>query len=301
MTWTLAYHDLISVPLGAIYWLRAYLDREECLAVVTEVPGNPGPSVINGSETILSDIASRLTVDPAMLACYLVIPSGAIAAASASAWRVHLRPELHWEEITVAEIEGALGRPLDPIPPHKELLRRVVAMGGDPEEEHEEPVFEKVAVANLPPPSLPFRCALAERFHLMRRDLGPGELSTEEAIALGQRFRKSLSVDDRRRCRFHLADWRAIADESVRILESSHSQTRDALAEAARASRLPSADRRWLTSLFSHPVVVHDQIYGDGQHRGCALHFSGASEAVAVRAFHTYRGEPKTWTYTDDG
>jgi hypothetical protein len=110
----------------------------------------------------------------------------------------------------------------------------------------------------------------------MKDELGDRDLTETDAVALGNRFVASLTDADREACPFHAADWRSIADESVRILEGSSSRTREALAAAAAESGLPPAERRWLESLFRVPVVVHEHSYGDGQHRGCALRFSGA-------------------------
>lgn len=305
MALALLHHDLITVPRGrrvdGIYWLRAYADGASCIAVATEVPGNPGQSVINASEAIVLDIEHRLGVDPAWLTVYAVMPSGATGESVPSAWRVHLRPELRWDKVAIPDIEAAVGQRLATLPPHDDLLRRVVALGGDLEDETYEAVFETIAVGDLPPPHLPFRCAFAGRFEEMKDELGKRDLTEVEVVALGDRFLASLTTEDRKACHFHGADWRSIAEESVRIVERSSARTPDALAASAWACPLPMVERRWLESLFRQPVVVHDHSYGDGQHRGCALRFSGASHAVVVRDFVARRGGLGVWTYTGDG
>lgn len=305
MAHALVHHDLITVPRGrrveGIYWLRVYADGASYVAVVTEVPGNPGQSVINASEAIVADIERRLDVDPATLTVYAVMPSGLTGATMPSACRVHVRPEPRWDDVVITDIEANIGHRLVALPPHGELLRRVVALGGDLQDEIYEPVYQTIAVGDLPPPHLPFRCAFAGRFQEMKDQLGDRELTNAEIVALGNRFLASLTAEDREACSFHAADWRSIADESVRIYESSSSRTPEALAATAATSGLPPAERRWLASLFRTPVVVHEHSYGDGQHRGCALRFGGASHAVVVTDFVSRRGEPGVWIYTGDG
>lgn len=300
----LLYHDLIAAPPAehgfGIYWLRLYADGEARVAVVTEVPGNPGQSVMNASETVVEEIERRFNVDAASLMSFLVMPSG-FTGDTQKAWRVHLAPATRWNKVTLADIEGVIGRRLAPLPAHADLLDRVLALGGDPEDEIQEPVFETIAVEELPPPHLPFKCALADRFETMKAQSGAEDDDEADAAALGQRFLASLTPEDRATCTFHAANWRSIADESVRILEGSPSANEDELVARAGASSLPEQERRWLVSLFAQPVLVHEQSFGDGQHRGCALRFSGASRAVVVRRFATMHVEPRVWVYTGDG
>ena len=155
--------------------------------------------------------------------------------------------------------------------------------GRDLEDEIEEPVFEAVHVDDLPPPHAPWKCAYAGRFEAMKAEFGKVEFSSDELAAIGERFLESLSPEDRASCRYHEGDWQVIAQESIRILGQFPSTDRMDLTEAARASGLPANDRRWLVSLFRDPVVAHDRSYENGQHRGCALRFSGAKQAAVVR------------------
>lgn len=305
MAHALVHHDLITIPrrrrVEGIYWLRVYADDASRIAVVTEVPGNPGQSVINASEAIVADIEHRLDVDPATLTVYAVIPSGATGATAPSACRVHVLPEPQWEDVAITDIAAVVGQRLAALPPHDELLRRVVALGGDLQDEIYEPVYQTIAVEDLPPPHLPFRCAFAGRFQEMKDELGDRDLTETEVIALGHHFLASLTDEDREACRFHAADWRSIAEESVRLVERSSARTPETLAAAAAGCGLQPAEQRWLESLFRAPVVVREHSYGDGQHRGCALRFSGASHAVVVTDFVSRRGEPGVWIYTGDG
>lgn len=300
----LLFHDLITAPRRkygyGIYWLRLYAIGAKRVAVVTEVPGNSGQSVINASEAIVAETRRLLDVDPASLTLYLVMPSGFTGGAR-KAWQVHDSPELRWERVNIAEIEGVVGRPLAALPAHRDLLDRVLALGGDLDDEIDAPVFEAIAVDELPPPHLPFKCALAERFEVIKAERGDEDTDLADAVRPEEQFLASLTADDRASCEFHAADWRSIADEGVRILETSTSADQDELVALARSCRLPSVERRWLVSLFDQPVVVHENSFGDGQHRGCALRFSGARQAVVVRRFRTFRVEPGVWIYGGDG
>lgn len=303
MSLELRYHDLITAPPAehgfGIYWLRLYSGGGDYVAVVTEVPGNPGGSVMNASEAIVTEIRRRFAINAVELNSYLVIPGGRTGDIH-MAWQVHVRPKIRWDKVTFADIEGVLGQRLEPIPAHADLLGRVVALGGDPEDEIEEPVYEAIAVNDLPPPHNPFKCALFERFKTMKAQSGETD-DDAQAAAIGRRFLASLTAEDRATCDFHAVDWRAVADESVRILEGSPSAGEDELITLARSTQLPDRERRLLVSLFAEPVLVHEDSFGDGQHRGCALRFSGASRAVVVRRFATVRIESRAWVYTGDG
>lgn len=159
-------------------------------------------------------------------------------------------------------------------------------MGGDAGDEIDEPAFAAIRVADLPPPHLPFKCALSARFEAMSEEAG----EDTPPLEIGARFIASLTPEDRASCVFHAADWRSIADESVRILDASPGASREAMAARARASALGPVERRWLESIFSQPVSVGGGHFSDGQHRGCALlgtimptlRFSGAEEAVVA-------------------
>lgn len=304
MPGTLLFHDLITAPRRehgyGIYWLRLYTAGAGRVAVVTEVPGNPGQSVLNATETIVEEIRRQFEVDPESLASYLVMPSGFTGGAR-KAWQVHGSPELRWGRVTIADIEGVVGQPLAALPAHVDLLDRVLALGGDPADELQEPVFEAISVDELPPPHLPFKCAFADRFEAIKAKGSGEDTEQQDAVRLGELFLAGLTPDDRASCDFHAADWRSIADAGVRILETSPSADQDGLAALARSWPLPALERRWLASLFNEPVVVHEHSFGDGQHRGCALRFSGARQGVVVKRFRTLRVAPGVWIYSGDG
>jgi hypothetical protein len=74
------FNDLPEAPPQekgyGIYWIRLYGDSTRPVAVVTEVPGNPGQSVMNASEVIVEEIGRRFEIETASLTCYIVMPSG---------------------------------------------------------------------------------------------------------------------------------------------------------------------------------------------------------------------------------
>jgi hypothetical protein len=304
MRQAILFNDLLTAPPQeqgyGIYWLRLYGDGARPVAVVTEVPGNPGQSVMNASEVIVEEIGRRFEIETASLACFIIMPAG-FTEATRKAWRVHVVPRLRWDDVSIADIEGVLGHPLEPIPAHEELFERVLALGGDPEDKVQEPVFEAIAVEQLPAHHLPFKCALADRFEAMKADLTDEASELRGVASLGERFLGSLTVADRASCPFHAPDWRSVADESVRILKGSPFADQEGLVARARSAALPPVERRWLTSLFDTPLIVHEGSFGDGQHRGCAVRFGGASRAVVVRCYKSTPVEPAAWIYSGDG
>jgi hypothetical protein len=85
-------------------------------------------------------------------------------------------------------------------------------------------------------------------------------------LALGRTFVDGLSEADRESCRYHQANSRAIADESVRILEELGQTTTRLYTRAAAESALSSGDRPWLISLFDNPVGISGtEGYTNGQ------------------------------------
>ena len=96
---------------------------------------------------------------------------------------------------------------------------------------------------------------------------------------------ETLTAQDRLRCPYDDADWAAIADQSVRTLKKlGCDQDVESYTSAARRSRRLEKRDRWLLELlFLEPIEVVRGSYNEGQHRACALRFSGA-ERVAVLA-----------------
>jgi hypothetical protein len=188
------------------------------------------------------------------------------------------------------------------LPPHAELYRRVRDLGGGVYEEVFGEIFEAVPVARLPPPHNPARCLHHERFERLEREgSGVRAASHEAALQVGEIFLATLAPNDIRACPYHKAGWRAIADESLRIIEAfGPSDTERYFAEALKAP-FNDRDKGWLTSLFDDPIFIGGGSYRDGQHRGCALRFSGADRAAVVTGDEFLREECTDWTYQGDG
>ena len=145
-------------------------------------------------------------------------------------------------------------------------------------------IFEAVNVTELPPFHNPSQCKHYARFNSMYEDAKRcGSLWDHyDEQEVGRRFLETLSAADRAACYYHQADWVAIADESVRIIYELGRQDEAVYARAAENSYLENENRQWLVSLFDRPLKVEGGSYGDGQHRGCALRFSGAAKVAAV-------------------
>jgi hypothetical protein len=154
--------------------------------------------------------------------------------------------------------------------------------GPDPPDEAQwEPVFRVIRVDDLPWPHNPFKCSYADRFESILDGLDEGDAQSAdlEQVA-GHRFLESLTDEQIDACERHQADWRAIADEAVLIVEAGG--TSDDFVAAVGDSPLPESDRAELGWLLLRPIVIEGGDYTDGQHRACAIRFSGAQRVPVV-------------------
>lgn len=306
VAYRLVYHDLVPIPgdgdRAGIYWLRLYEGEADRVAVITEVPGNPGASVTNRVEEIVDHIRSVFATGDA-LRVYEVWPPGSTGSVDALVSRVVLGPSApEWTEADRAEIEAIIGAALPALPGHEDLYRRVRDLGGGTLTEAARPVFEAYPVADLPPPHLPFRCQHRARFERMVRDIHSREGTSRAALLeVGRAFVASLTPADLLACHFHDGDWRSVADESVRIINQLGPQERAEYRVAALQARLPDRERGWLLSLFAQPIDIHRDSYSNGQHRGCALRFSGAECAAVVTHWEALGEEREDWVYVGGG
>jgi hypothetical protein len=126
---------------------------------------------------------------------------------------------------------------------------------------------------------------------------------------IGRQFIASLTAEEVKACYYHHADWATIADESVRVIEAVGRLEReyDYLTEARRGvlsdqEEIFGSDLKWLVSLFEQPIIITGGSYTGGQHRGCALRFSGASRAAVVTGSERVALPPiNDWQYEGDG
>jgi len=306
MAHRLVTHELIAVPIGkrehGVYWLRLYEGHLAHVAVVTEVPGNPSFSVTNGISQVATYIQRRFGTRPDQLAVYEIWPRGAAGSDQTVVKRVLFGRSITWTDSSRADIEALVGQRLPALPEHEELYRRVREMGGGVNVEVRRPIFEAVPVSDLPPPQNLFRCQHAGRFRdIVDRMSVPSVSGIDGALEVGQVFFETLTPADIEACPRHAGQWKAIADESVRIIEALGRQDANAYVAEARRSLLPETDRNWLVSLFDDPVVVRGRSYTNGQHRACALRFSGAYQAAIVTEYESLGEESEDWTYEGDG
>ena len=304
----LSHNDLYSVPKGSngrsIYWLRLWRGDEFSIATVTGVPGNPGFSVVNGIDSTVDLIADEFDVDLNNLELYLIWPPGSHGEESESSVHKVVCPDIEFEDVavTLSDIEYAIGGQLPELPPHEDLYAQVISKGGGIWQPIEEPVFTALPVGELPVPHGPYSCRHSDRFKEIQARCSDNAMSREEKEqTVGKEFLSTLSRTDLSRCRYHKADWKRIADESVRIIEQIGKADPEQYLQEVKRSKLRKRDKGWLDSLFRDPIFVGGDSFTNGQHRGCALRFSGAQRAAIVTGYEDLGQEEIVWTYKGGG
>lgn len=297
MTYELRYNNLITVASNdtsrsSIYWLRLLCDAPSVVAIVTEVPLNPGRPMPENEDKIRSHIELILGASIRQLTFYRVLPRGYPLPESPV---VLTKARI---SISLDLLETSLGLPLPPLPENKELRTRVLELGSAAAKHERRTVFEAVSTANLPPPHNPYRCAHRSRFNNMRE-----EDRWADASEAGSRFISSLSTEDAAACWWHqAADWAIVANESVRVVETvGRLMPEGNYRRAARQAGLSDKNRPWLISLFEEPIIVTGGGYTDGQHRSCALRLSGAPRVAAVTGYENVAIRTNDWQYMGDG
>ncbi|MDQ6884217.1 MAG: hypothetical protein M3077_08295 [Candidatus Dormibacteraeota bacterium] len=269
---------------------------------MTEVPGNPGMSVTNASSFLPMEVAETLAIDERTLDVFIVWPRRKHPKQASEAADYSLAPgpsNPEWRRTSRRAIEALVG-PLPELPPHDALFDAVLARGGR-SHEWDRPIFEAVPVTGLPPFHAAYQCAHRARFESMIS--GSKRRTIEESLAAGRCFIASLTAADRKACGYHQGNWAAVADASAAIVASVDGRDPAAYLAAAEAVRLPNRDKIWLLSLFYDPIVLSTdgEGYTNGQHRGCALRFSGAERAAVVVDFEAIVDDFADWTYLGDG
>jgi hypothetical protein len=204
--------------------------------------------------------------------------------------------------VTRAAVERLVGERLLDLPEHEILHQQVLDLGGGVWDRAYRSVFDAFPVDELPPPHNPSSCQHHERFKAILRELPKADGAMDRSLEAGQLFLESLSSEDIDNCRYHQANWRAIADESVRILQRSGDRAAtDDYIDSAGRSKLSQKEGEWLVSLFADPIFIGGGSYTNGQHRGCALRFSGAEKA-AIHVDDEFIGDICVdWTYGGGG
>lgn len=304
MPYDLVHHDLVKVPLGGykepgIYWLRLYAGNCGYVAVVTEVPGNPGLSVTQAREHLVRWVNAQHVKASDRLVLYEVWPKG--SQLTPSVCRVDVDDARSSKESSRSAIEEEIGTSLRPLPEHTELYARVLGLGGGVIEECWRRVYKAIRVSELPPPHSMHKCFYEPLFKELLAAVSaehPELHWNDQELEAGRRFIVRVRAEDLARCPYHNADWRRVADESVRVIESvGVADDNDEYVKAARGRKLRGKDALALMSLFKDPIIADSETFTGGQHRGCALRFSGA-ERAAVVVDHEMTGEECTdWVF----
>lgn len=134
-------------------------------------------------------------------------------------------------------------------------------------------------VRRLPMPHNPSGCYFADRFDHKAEHSKSGS----GGVKFLRRLRW-MGARKRSACPYHAqVDWKQIA-ASAEALLAEHGPDADPQAVSASIDllALEGNDRLWLESLFYDPIIVPlgAESYLNGQHRGCALRFSGWPVAV---------------------
>jgi len=303
------YHGLINVSTfesrpPVICWLRLHRLSDaspEYVAVLTEVPGNDGGSISNQHEFIAEHLYEEFGVALDSLALFRVWPAGLFE--GPSSWmEVDLDNAPLATDTTRGAVEDLVGERMSELPSHGDLHTQVVQRGGGIVEEIFRPLFEAITLDRLPPPHNPCKCDHVRRFVQLRASIegqaNDGDVADRIA---GRQFLESLSAEDRAGCWPHLGDWRIIAESSVEILDRLGPCDPKEYVKAAKRLGLRHKDEGWLISLFSDPVIIGGDGYTNGQHRGCALRFSGAKRAVVQIGDESLGWECTDWTYLGGG
>lgn len=271
-----------SAGSSGIYWVCSYESATDAVVVVTEVPGNPGRSVVNTISQIATDLRQRSLVPTSNARWFACFPGGFGGQSRATYIEASVGESgvVDWPgvEYSIEEMDSLLGAPLARLPAHEDVLSRVLDLGGVLPPPPDVLRWEIVPGESLPPPGDPFRCDLHAEFLAFVAQHESVGRSRAEASAM---FFDSLSANDYGRCRRHTGDWAKIAATAVSIV-----QHLGAFADvgAVRASAeeygLEPSERDWLYSIFEDPMWWNEDGYGNGQHRGCALRASGAPQVI---------------------
>jgi len=208
-----------------------------------------------------------------------------------------LSNSLQWVAATMEDIIKDVGHPLDPLPDHETLVQQVSLLGGAIPEIPMRRIYRIIDVNTLPYPHLPSACQFYPEFTTIEKN----QVGPRDEYAVGRRFVEALTSLDLTQCRYHPGDWRAIADVSVQLVEALGPDA--AASEYCQASAnclTNKRDQRWLASIFQDPIVIGGGGYTNGQHRGCALRFSGSNRMV-VAEFVEDPPVLDLWTYQGDG
>jgi len=255
--------------------------------LATHLQDSPGPSIANDVEGLVASVSSDFGEQPTRWLLHFPDAEAATWTEAKVAGR-----EVEWNGLSRGEAEAITGLDLSGADTEPASIIELagdhgllLAMAVVPEQERlPAACLAAVPVPLLPFPHHPFRCPHAQRF----ADLA-GTYDEAPPTVVGAHWYLTLSAEDFEECPFHQADWLAVAEASVAILEAlpaeaSNEEVIDSCAESALAGE----EMRWLRSLFSEPIVwiPGEQELTNGQHRTCALRAAGAERCVVETDGH---------------
>jgi hypothetical protein len=296
-----------------VFWVRIYRDTHSAVVIIADVPANPGPSPDIVDVEIATQLARDYELGDLNVRWFICYPGKYSAGRPSSVTKYHEAgfsgtkiTRIYCRgarEIPRSEISGAIGRSLDLMPRHEEVLECVFAVGGRLEYPGRPTryIILPATARSIPPPIRPFKCAYREDFgrFIWARGLDPRASSSIPAN-VREEFYSQLTEADYHACSYHQADWRTIAAEAVRIVRAMGEYPRSwKVEEAVKATSLTESDHGWLLSLLqSNPIRWSGHDFIEGQHRGCALRNCGAP--LIVRGAYGPRGYTYTWRIGDD-
>ena len=268
----------------ALCWLRLLSRSGRPLAVIlTDVPNNPGRSVVNGLEGFASAVRNQVVGNRGDCDWFVSWISE-VDSEESSFIRVRFlnadnltEPDFFQTGILRRELEAFVGARLPDLPLPELLTEAVLAAGGQLEDEGEwRQEYRIMLVSDLPPPHNPSRCVHSARFDKMVK------LCAGSGCSPGEMFITSLTPDDFSKCPYHVGNWREVASVSVAIIEAlGPDPENEQLQEAISDSALGKREKNWLYCLFHDPIVASPvDGFTNGQHRACAVRASGAERVV---------------------
>lgn len=291
------FQDLFAYGCGSIAWVRVYLLEDgQAIALALDPVDNPGRSVVNGAEELIEGLAQAF---PSVEGIRLMVRFPGDPRGEGWTEIVFDGDGPEFERRTIEEVQTLVGEELfDPEPDYATCAD----LGGEghplldlipPPEPGRNPIQDLalVAVADLPWPHNPSKCASKQRFDDLAELYGS---SRRHCTAVGAHWSYSLDETDYEACPYHQADWRRIADVSVEVFEGlAEDAELDVVIEAVDRILGNTAEGAWCRSLFSDPIVwsPEQDSVTDGQHRSCALRASGAPFCV-VDVDGAYVAEP---------
>jgi hypothetical protein len=312
----LIFHGPIALPwsdndlrVQGVYWLRIYRDAKSGVVIVTDIPANPGPDA-DRTDTQLVKLVFRDYLPANLNIRWFYCRPG--RAPVLFDWQRTVYYEMSFArsgmqlldrggEVSRSEICRAIGKPLDLLPSPDKVLEDAFSVGGKLQSPPRRDRFIILRASSIPPPMTADGCVHQKRFEQFVRSKGIDPSSTRKPVWVREEFFSRLTDTDYQACSYHQADWRSIADESVRLVRryGECPSNKWVFDNAANRAELSEPDRRWLSSLFSDPLKWDGDNWGNGQHRGCALRASGATEIVKA-ALGPISGPAYTWRIGED-